>query len=318
MRIKNLSASRRNRRRTRPLVFEQMEFRLLLTAEIEPNNTLASANSFGSPSDTLTGRIANINDVDYFSRALLSGDTLRFRYTGNDTDGTPAFLPTMEILDSAGEVKTDSLDAHTFSFTAAKAGTYSLRLTSQSIFGNVTGDYAIEANVDAFSGVTEIESNNTQLTANVLPGETNFRGSLATVGDIDYFRFSAAADQAVVVKFAEKLSANPAIRLYSPTGSLLATNQSGEGIFAQLTQSGTFAVAIQSDNSAGAVTGDYVGQLLIAAEPTTDLETGNSFEAATVLDLGPYIVPSLYLSSNAGFGSHGLTGSYLAASQLTA
>jgi hypothetical protein len=293
------------------LFFEQLEDRWLLTAEFEPNNALASATAFGIPSDTLTGRIDNVNDIDYFSRSLSSGDTLRFRFSDNDDDGSPAFGPSMEIVNSTGEVKAASLDTHTFAYTVQTAGTYALRLTASNAFGNFTDAYSISATVDAFSGTVESESNNSVATANTLSGETNFRGSLAGTGDVDYFSFVGVAGQAVIVKLAEKLAANPAVRLFAPGGALVATDRTGLGLQTVLTQTGTYAFSLQSDNSAGTVTGSYVGQMLLATKPNVDGETGNGFEAATLLDLGPHVVPSLYLSPTAAFSAHGLTGSYI-------
>ncbi len=280
-----------------------LEPRLLLTAEVEPNNTLATATIFAGPSDTLTGRNDILNDIDHFRTSLASGDTLRF--------SSPNFFPTIEILNAAGEVKASTFDGHHFSYAATTAGTYTLRLTAHSTFGSIADNYSIVADIDSYSGTTETEGNNTQATATDLPGETNFRGSLGSAGDVDFFSFSATAGQAIAVKFAEKPTANPAIRLYSPAGALLTTNRTGLGLTTIVATTGTFAVAIQSDNLAGTVTGAYVGQLLIATEPTQDAETGNGFESATGLDLGPHVVPSLYLSPDTSFSSHGLTGRYI-------
>ncbi|HND54503.1 MAG TPA: hypothetical protein PLV92_18960, partial [Pirellulaceae bacterium] len=274
---------------------EWLEPRLALTAETEPNNTLGTANGFTGSSGTLTGRIDNQVDVDYFSTALEAGQTLSLRYTENDSDGTPAFLPTMEILSPGGEVKAASMDAHSFSYTPGIAGTYGVRLTSQSTYGNITGDYDITYTLTAFTGVTESESNNTQGTANSLSTQANFRGSLASSSDADFFSFTVSAGQAVAVKFAEKPTLNPAVRLYAPGGTLLATDRSGVGLAASISTTGTYAIAIQSDNTAGTVTGSYSGQVLIATSPVLDGETGDLFESSTTLNLGPYVVPGIYL-----------------------
>ena len=174
-------------------LFERLEDRLLLTAEIEPNNALANATAFVRLNDTLTGRINDLNDVDYWAISLSVGETLRFRFGDNDFDSSPAFGPSMEILNAAGAIKASSLDSHSFAFTVAATGTYVLRLTASNVFGYFTDAYSIAATVDAFSGTAETESNNNSATANALPGESNFRGSLATSSDVDRAAISAGS-----------------------------------------------------------------------------------------------------------------------------
>jgi hypothetical protein len=299
-----------NNSQTQPLVFEQLEDRIMLAGEVEPNNTLSLANGF-SGSDTLAGMIANINDVDHFKTTLNSGDTLWLRYTENQTDGSPAILPTMEILNSAGAVKSSSLDANSLRFTVARSGIYYLRITANNVYGNVVAAYDITADREVFSGTTEIENNNSVARANPLLSNTSFRGALSNASDIDYFSLYGVAGQAISVNFPEKPSLNPSIRLYSPLGSFLASNLSGLGLSVVLPETGIYQFAIRSDNVLGSVTGEYAGQLLVSANPTADSELGNDLDASVKLDLGPHVVPAIYLSPNQSFNTSGLTGSYI-------
>ena len=297
-------------RRHRKLFVESLEDRRLLAAEIEPNNTLATATDFFGAANTLTGWIDNVNDVDYFTTLLSSGDTLRLRYSINDWEA-PAFLPSMEILDATGVVKARSPDGHAFSFTATADGTYALRLIASNSFGIYTGEYSIAANVDGFIGLTETEPNDTSNAANVTNFDAHFRGMLAFPADVDFYSFFGVAGQAIALKFAEEPTRNPAVQLYSPSGAVVAAGQSGLGLHARLAETGTYRFSVQSDNLAGTVTGAYVGQLLLAPQPEMDAELGNTFASATSLDLGPYVVSSQYLSPDASFASRGLAGSYI-------
>lgn len=317
-------------RRFRRLLLEQFEPRLPLCAEhlqaddqsdppiqlealleTEPNNSPVLANVFTGPTDTLTGSLNSPTDVDHFVVALASGDTLRLRHTESDAEGGPGFNAAMSVLRGQTEIIANSPDAHNLAITAVTAGSYTLKLSAENVFGIVTGDYSVEAAVEAFSGVTESESNETQAAATPLSGQANFRGSLSSEADLDFFSFSVTAGQSVVLKLADKPLANPALRLYSPSGALLAVDRSGLGVQSTNLPAGKYAFAIQADNLGGSVSGAYVGQLLISNAPLLAAESGHGFESATVLDLGPQVISSVYLSPDASFTTRGLVGSYI-------
>lgn len=247
--------------------------------------------------------------MDHFRVELHSGETLALAYAASGIAGSPGFRPTIEILGEAGDVKSRSLAGASFSFTATASGTYALRLTADSPYGTVTGAYDIATSIIPFEGVTESEGNGTPATADPLPGETHFRGLLAGTGDIDYYSFVASAGQAVAVNFAERPSASPWVTLERPDGQIVNFAVDGLGLTATIAQPGTYVLGIHSNG--GTVSGPYVGQLLISNEPAMDAETGDSFEAATLMNLGPHVVPSAYLSPNDGSATHGLTGSYI-------
>ena len=69
-------------------------------------------------------------------------------------------------------------------------------------------------------------------------------------------------------------AANPTARLLAPDGSVVATSLNGLGLTAVLPQSGTYRIAVRSDNSAGQVTGSYVGNLNVVTAPLVDSEPG--------------------------------------------
>ncbi len=281
---------------------------MLLAAEIEPNYSPEMGTAFSSLDDTLTGSIRDLHDVDHFRVELSSGDTLTLAYAASGIPGSPGFRPTIEILGEDGGVRGRSLSGASFSFTATASGNYFLRLTADSPFGTVTGAYEIATSIVPFEGVSESESNDTPATANPLPGETQIRGLIAGTDDVDYYSFDASAGQAVAVNFAEQPSASPSVTLETPDGQIIEVGIEGLGLTAEIAQSGTYVLGIHSNG--GAFSGAYVGQLLIASEPVLDAETGDSFDAATLMSLGPHVVPSAYLTPDDGSATHGLTGSY--------
>jgi hypothetical protein len=270
---------RRQDRSARPH-FEQLEDRVVLTAEVEPNGTIAAATASAVANDTLTGAIAIANDVDYFSLSLTQGSSLRV-VLGTDP-GQLHYAPRAEIVDAAGNVKAVSADGRDLKFLAQAAATYYVRVSSSQAFGMFTGAYSFPTTITTYSGVTEAEANNTPATANPLSSSSNFRGVLATATDIDYFSFTGSAGQAVAVKLADAPAANPSVRLFNNTGTLLASDLTGVGLHAALPASGAYTIALQSDNSAGVVTGSYGGALVVNTSPVLEAAAANDFTGAPV------------------------------------
>src|SRR5262245_8434445 len=264
----------RNRLRLDPL-----EERVVPTAEVEPNGTLATATAFAASSDTLNGSIGSVADVDFFRVNLAHGDTLTVRFNSRD-DNDLGIAPAAEVLNPQGQLVGSSLDGHITTIVAPAAGTYYLRLFTGQLFGNFTGNYSIDTAVAAYAGVTESEPNDTPGTAETVGTFANFRGTLASAGDIDYYSFSGTAGRAVAIKLGNTPAANPTIRLFDPGGSLLASNLAGNGLHIVLPTTGTYRFAIQGDNSAGGVTGAYVGNVNVVASPIVDPEPGNGFAGA--------------------------------------
>ncbi len=275
------------RRSVKPRI-ELLEDRVVPTVELEPNGTLATATGLPRQYDALVGDLSSSADEDLFSIGIAPGVTVRVIPSSTNpinSDEQPWFTPGVQVLNETGSVIAESRDGTWLYVTAPIGGTYYVRVTAQSDFGEYTGAYSIALNADAFAGLTETESNDTFLTANSVVGTTLFRGVLPTSSDIDTYSFSGTAGEVVTFKFANTLAGNPALRLFSPTNSLLATDLTGAGISAALTATGTYKFNVRSDNSAGPVTGFYVGQILLESSGTAETTSNDSFANAATLDL---------------------------------
>jgi hypothetical protein len=285
--------TRREKARSRKVMFERLESRLPLAVV------------------THTGSIDHVLEVDTYSITLAAGESLDARHTEMGGGTGPGFYPTLEILDPQNQVLAAAFDSHAIAVTAITAGDYQVRLTANNVFGDAVQPYSLRLETNAFTGTAETEPNDSLATGTALAGQASFRGSLANAADVDHFSFSASAGDVLAIKWAGRPAVNPAVRLYSSTGTLLATDRSGIGLTAAISTAGSYRLAIASDNTAGAITGAYFGQLLVGSQAVLDAETGNDFESPTPIDLGPHVIPSALLSPDASFNTRGLTGSYV-------
>jgi len=248
--------------------------------EVEPNDTFGQSNAFITASDTLSGSLATSSDIDVYSATFAQGETVTLQ-SGTDP-GQLHYSPTVELLDGASNVLARAADGSRIISTIPAAGTYYVRVIAQSQMAVYTGSYAVTVATAAYSGATETESNDSLATANAL-GSTSisFRGTLASSGDVDHFSFSGTSGRAVVIRPNNTATLNPALRLYDPSNNLLAQSLDGTGLSMLLPSTGTYRVAVASDNSSGTVTGQYVSSLTMSSSaPTMEIEPGNDFNSA--------------------------------------
>jgi hypothetical protein len=286
--MQRISGSKRKRRRDRLLRMEQLESRRLLTVELEPNETLATATLLPSTNDLLEGRVSGMDDRDCFRVALTQGQRLSI-----DTQNANAAMlsqtlpPAVEILDAAAHVVAVSADGRSPSYIAPADADYYVRVTSQHAFGTFADEYGMRTTITAYSGGTESEPNDATATADALTAGQHFRGSLSSLSDADFFSVSGSAGQMFYLDFSAPAALNPSVRLRRPDGTLLATDQSGQGLYQALPVSGTYTMELRADNAAGNVTGQYVGALGVVASSAADPESGNDFSAAVNWSLTP-------------------------------
>jgi autotransporter-associated beta strand protein len=301
---KNLtSANDHNRTRVnrrRPAFgVELLENRLLLTVEIESNDSQGSANLFVSPTDRLDGVISSVSDVDFWQTALTQGQTLEVRpgaldvwqFDPNDPNAVPAnaqgqlhYAPATRIVDPAGNTLGLSNDGRVLRAVVPVSGTYYVRVSSDSAYGPFVGGYRMPVRVWDFVGASEAEPNDSSATATSVTPTNNFRGTLSSGTEPDFYSFAANAGQAVAIKFANLINRNPSVRLYRPNGTQLAFSLDGVGLHASLPDTGTYRFELRGDNSAGTVTGQYVGEVVLAANPMLETEPGNSFTGAATIN----------------------------------
>jgi hypothetical protein len=260
------------------LRLDWLEERVVPTAESEPNDTAAQADSFNTPNDTLTGAIGSGSDIDFFRTNLAHGDVFTVNLNGDP--GDLRIAPAAEIHDPDGRVIAASLDGRPMTVVAAEAGTYRLRLFAGQVFGNFVADYSVRTSVTTFGGTSESEPNDSAATATAAGTFATFRGSLASGSDADYFSFSGSAGRLVTIKFAGRPADNPAVRLFNSSGVEIASGLNGFGLSAVLPANGNYTFAVRGDNTSGGVTGQYVGDVIVLTA-TAEAEPGNGFEGAT-------------------------------------
>ncbi len=249
--------------------------------EVEPNDTLGQSNAFITASDTLSGSLANGSDVDVYSATFAQGDTVTLA-SGTDP-GQLHYSPTVELVDSASNLLARAADGSRIIATVPAAGTYYVRVLPQSQLATYTGSYAVTVTTATFSGTTETESNDSLATANPLSStSTSFRGSLSSSGDVDHFSFAGTGGRAVAIRSSHVASRTPAMRLYDSGNNLVASSLDGTGLSFVLPSSGTYRIAVATDNSSGTVTGDYVASLVMSSTaPTAEIEPNSDFATAT-------------------------------------
>ncbi len=134
-RFKN--SRQRRRIKNRFLGFEQLEVRRLLTVEIEPNATPATATAF-TANDTIEGKVLNVADVDYFKINVPYGSRLTVNTTNiRDARFDPTLPPPVEIIDGGGNLLASSDDGRDAIFTANKTADYFVRMDSSNAYGTV-------------------------------------------------------------------------------------------------------------------------------------------------------------------------------------
>lgn len=273
------SNSKRPRQTRRKLAtgFEALEWRRLLTVEIEPNNTLATATLFPA-GNTLEGRVNGSADVDYFRTTLNQGAEFIIE-TANIRDPLfePTFPPPLELVDSNGVIVASSSDGRDLKYVVPRTGDYFARISSASSFGTFTESYAMQTRVNAFAGNTEQEPNNSLPQATALNPGARFRGDLLASESVDLYSVNLNAGEVVVVDFTGPAPANPGVRLLNSSGAVLDSGLDGIGLATRVSQSGTYYLQVQA-NAAGQNVGQYVGVVNRYGHAATTAEIGDTLD----------------------------------------
>jgi FG-GAP-like repeat/Dockerin type I domain/PA14 domain/Calx-beta domain len=269
------------------LGFEQLEVRRLLTVEIEPNGTPATATAFAA-NETIEGTVLNVADVDFFKINLPYGSRLTVD-TSNIRDArfTPTLPPPVEILDGLGNLLASSEDGRDVVFTSPRTSDYFVRMDSSNAFGTVTENYAMQSTLTNYSGVTESEPNNSLAQAVAVNADSMIRGSTTGADAVDLYSVTLAANEALSIDFAGIVSQAPGVRILNSAGTVLASDLSGLGASYSAVTAGTYYIEI-GVNSAGAHVGEYVAAVNQYARAVSDSELSNSFDAAPNWDVSDY------------------------------
>ena len=260
---------------------ETLECRRLLTVEVEPNNTMATATVFPA-GNTIEGRVRGSQDVDYFKTTLAQGAEFIIE-TANIRDALfePTLPPPLELVDSAGIIVASSGDGRDLKYVAPRAGDYFVRMSSTSSFGTFTENYAMQSRINSFAGTGEFEPNNAIAQATSLSPNARFRGDLTSSETIDMYSIVLNAGEVVVVDFSGPAAANPGVQLLNASGSVLGSGLTGVGLATRVTTGGTYYLQVQA-NSAGVNVGQYVGVVNRYGHATVTAENGDTLDNNTL------------------------------------
>ncbi len=170
--------------------------------EVEPNDTIATANAVAGTYTAIKGNHAATGNPDYFALTLAAGQKVTINMTGPtgvDWD--------LALKNSAGTTLTSS----TGSTTTENVTYTNTGATNLTVYANVyvySGTSATPYNL-ALSYVTpppavtynEVEANNTAATANAVPDNaTKIVGYIGSSTDNDYFKVNVGAGRTLNVK----------------------------------------------------------------------------------------------------------------------
>lgn len=286
---KRLEPFRRGPKRFRRLLVEQLEARILLTTEIEPNDSFGTATLFTSPTDTLAGEISSLTDVDTFRVELTQGQALIVDVCSEcvvELNEPTRFGPHVEILDSdTSTVRAQAADGRGVVYTAHADGTYLVRLTSAHALGDFVDAYEVATVIRDFTGLSESEPNDTPAQAQALGTNFSFAGAFSSSADADHFSIVGSAGETLAVDFSNDPAHAPALRLYGPSGQLVAENASGLGVYAQLPEDGTYLLEVYVAPDTSASLNGYVGTAHRAKAESLENESADGFEHASAWDV---------------------------------
>jgi hypothetical protein len=194
-------------------------------------------------------------------------------------------------------------------WTSATSGTTSLSITLSSLTAGTSYDYRVKSicstsssslyNTAQFSTIAicpdQLESNNTISAAKAIPLGVNIQAQIASNSDLDFYSFSNTSSQNNIKLALFNLPANYNMKLFSPSGTLLATAQNtgtaNETINYNTTVIGTYKVEVYGYNKAYNNTSCYT-LIATAGSSTFAPEIYGSQIIAITNDLNIYPVPA--------------------------
>lgn len=214
------------------------------SAEVEPNNTLASAQPLTITNNVrITGGIAPAGDLDYYRFQANAGERVwAYVATSSAITGTGTSTDTeLSLLNFAGqEVQYDDDSGSQTAFSAAIAGaiitqtgTYYLKV-EEYLGAAVVNPYLLFLDRTSVVNAAEAEPNDTVATANPYVIDSVVSGSISSASDADVFSFSFNSGETFVFQVdgnpardANKF--NPDFDLLNAAGAVLVTVNSEGG-----------------------------------------------------------------------------------------
>ena len=215
--------------------------------EVEPNDAMDVADYMGElpGSSCFEGQIEVVGDVDYFYFTLTSARWVTIEtITSEDTE--------IALIDAFGTILSQNDDfavdvVSSYINTFLQPGEYYIAVFEH---GNDNVIYNYTLSVVADLCIYEVEDNDTVSLADYLgdlPGDLCGYGTIGIVGDIDFYYFTVAAAQWVVIETIT--NEDTEISLFDNVGSLIARNDDiaidvYSSYISAFLNPGTYAVAV--------------------------------------------------------------------------
>ena len=234
-----------------------------------PSTPLVSAGDQGGA--IAKGQLKNGNlylgDMDFYTTSAESGDELVFRV--GEVAPSPDIRPRLRVYGPAG-----TLLASGQGFDDAEV---SLRATN-------TGPYivVVDASSPGGSGDYRLSMSSSRGSVTLTPGDEGgeiangeLRRGMLPIGDLDVYVFSASAGDQLIVRTGETNTTpdlRPRLRLYGPTGSLLAADQGFDDaeVTAAAATTGVYTIVLSSSLAGG--TGGYWINVAKSTGPATTVD----------------------------------------------
>ncbi len=162
--------------------------------EDEPNDDTGTANA-AAPGEIVGGEVQAGND-DFFSFEGEAGDLVRvWLFDTNHQAGTDSVDPALIAPDGATELFSDvGTELRVLRTILQEGGTFSLRIRAAG------GDTTYAFRVDVFAAASyEAEPNNSAGDAGVIGVSCRTAGVIETIGDEDFYAFTAVEDEMVTL-----------------------------------------------------------------------------------------------------------------------
>ncbi len=200
-----------------------------------------------------------IGDLDGWSFAANAGESVILRISRQA--GDTSFNPWLRLYGPGGELISDGISSSAqlvqdLAFTVTNSGSY-VALVGDGSSGNFDDAGGYKLCFVKVPGVPLPPDDGGRLTNAV-----SARGS-STLGDLDAWQFLACRGETVTLRLGRLTNTNafdPLVRLYGPTGALLASRTGGQSVFLPVVpaQSGLFTMVVGDGASGGFEgAGDY-------------------------------------------------------------
>ena len=255
------------------------------------------------PNTTTSGFISSSGESDEYTFSVSAGD--RVLLSLGKASGTN-YQPRLVVYDPAGNVISNDVgyQAAISEFTAATSGTFTAHAREWD--NRDTGGYRLH--------YAKVPSSGTGFDAadgegKTLASNTTTNGAIATPGDFDVYTFNAAVGERVVLSLGKSggTSYQPRLKVYDPTGKLLANDVGYQAANAEFTAAASGKFSVVAGEWDNADTGSYAlhfaklphtGSAVNPADGHGKLLAPNSITAATIGTPGDFDVYSL--KANAG------------------